>query len=132
MEQENLMKDYASRLRMIRDMSQEDLGKIKKMFSPLRSESCQTIIKYLAKQRLKGDNTVWRQKLLTEMVEVYKFDQTRIGQNLRVMINAGILKKVKDGDKHKMYGLSDAFVRISKAIVLIKPDLVNVVLKKNE
>ena len=124
--------DYAERIRHLARLSEDDLKKYKKMFSPLVSESGQNVFRFLIEKKLEGEPFVWRQDVLDYMWDTYKYRQSRVAHNLLQMVQAGICEIKAVGKRDKYYGLSDGFSNISSAMILLSENLDKVTLLKND
>lgn len=113
---------YDDRLRVILDISKEDLKKIKGAFTLFGSTSAQEIIKFLAAEYLDGDAMVWRNHLKQNIADIYGFDQPRISSNIARLTKEGILVRAKQG-KSAYYGLSQKFKEIAQVFPIIHPEL---------
>ena len=116
-------KDYADRLRTIRDMEGEKLSKLKFLFQTFNPPCHQTIMQFLAREKLKGNDEVSRKEIIAYARDVFNFDPPLITISLRRMFYLGVLEKGKVNpflEKEVTYALSEMFEEISKAVCILE------------
>jgi len=120
--------DYAARLRVVRDMEEGDMRKVKKLFAVMGPAINQAIIKRLCEQRLIGKNWLWRENLNEYVVDKYSFKQPHVSIALNRMLKQQILIKRRDADNKRYvhYSLSPEFKQITQALLNIMPILHNI------
>ena len=134
--------NYADRLRCIRDMEGEKMAKLKYLFATFFPPCHRAIIKHLASEKLKGNDFVPRKDLIAEIRDVNGFEPPLITISIRRMFYLGIIGKEKRFEfleKEVVYGLSDMFEEISKAVCLLEdllgrvtPEQLDVYRKKSQ
>jgi hypothetical protein len=128
----DLDNNYEYRLRHLLKVDPKELAKFKTMFAPFSSESGRNIALYLMDCKYKGERYVWRQTIIEQMFSTFRYGVSRVDHNLAQMIDAGIIEKKKKGKKDTLYGLSDSFQRMSKAMIILEEDLKIVKIKNRK
>lgn len=122
-------KNYADRLRAIRDMEGEKMAKLKYLFATFYPACHRAIIQHLAGEKLKGEDFIPRKDLIAEIRDVHNFEPPLITISLRRMYYLGIISKRKRFEfleREVCYGLSDMFEEVSKAVCILEDLLGNI------
>jgi len=113
--------NYANRLRSVRDMKEDDMGKFKHLFAAFGPKINQSMIKHFCKERLRGNDFLWCSDLNAHLVDTYGYVQPHVSISLGRLTKLGILIKKRDGmnKRYVYYSLSPNFREITKALYIL-------------